>query len=315
MSPTESKFSPTTILRLIVTVLVLFALFFTIYRSAGQLGDSEIKLGNVDWWAWLLAMACYGGTMTLAGFFWFVVLRKFGQQVGFGQAFLAFFASQLGKYVPGKAMVVVIRTDMVRGDQVRTAPAAVSVFVETLTWIFVGSAIACLMLGLQFRQHVALTGTAIGLTVAAGVLTYPPIFRMIAGRFVARKSKSAARFLSGYDVRTMLTGWLLMGLGWCLNGLSLWLVIWGIPGADIAVSDFSLTLACVSLATVAGFVSLLPGGLGVREIVMIPLLGARFGVDVALVAAIAIRLIWLASELLGAGIIYSMRRREPSNAP
>ncbi len=60
---------------------------------------------------------------------------------------LAFFASQLGKYVPGKAMVVVIRTDMVRGDQVKTAPAAASVFVETLTWLFVGAAIGCLLIG------------------------------------------------------------------------------------------------------------------------------------------------------------------------
>ena len=99
-----------------------------------------------------------------------------------------------------------------------------------------------------------------------------------------------------------------MTLGWCLNGLSLWLVLRGLPGIDIAWSDYPLTLACVSLATVAGFVSLLPGGIGVRELVMIPLLGARFGSVNAIVAAVVIRIVWLVAELATSGLIYLLRR-------
>ncbi len=102
----------------------------------------------------------------------------------------------------------------------------------------------------------------------------------------------------------MSFGWIVMSLGWCLNGLSLWLVIRSMPETGITMDDFPLTLACVSLATVAGFVTLIPGGLGVRELVMIPLLGARFGAVTAVIAAIIIRFVWLASELLTSGIIY-----------
>jgi uncharacterized membrane protein YbhN (UPF0104 family) len=90
--------------------------------------------------------------------------------------------------------------------------------------------------------------------------------------------------------------------------LSLWMVLKGIPGTTVAVSDFSLAMVCVSLATVAGFVSLLPGGLGVRELVMIPLLGSQFGAVTAIVAAIVIRVIWLTAELATSGIIYGCRR-------
>jgi uncharacterized membrane protein YbhN (UPF0104 family) len=98
-----------------------------------------------------------------------------------------------------------------------------------------------------------------------------------------------------------------MALGWCLNGLSLWLVLKGLPGTDVQLSDFPLALACVSLATVAGFVSLLPGGIGVREMVLIPLLSTRFDPITAIVAAIVIRLVWLAAELATSGIIYFCR--------
>ena len=74
-----------------------------------------------------------------------------------------------------------------------------------------------------------------------------------------------------------------------------------LPGCELRPEDYWLTLACVSLATVAGFVSLLPGGIGVRELVLIPLLGPTIGPANAIIAAIVIRLVWLASELLGAG--------------
>ena len=83
----------------------------------------------------------------------------------------------------------------------------------------------------------------------------------------------------------------------------------GLPGTDMAAADFVLVLACVSLATVAGFVSLLPGGLGVRELVMIPLLGSRFGAPTALIAAVVIRIVWLASEVLVSAIMGSMSKR------
>jgi uncharacterized membrane protein YbhN (UPF0104 family) len=106
----------------------------------------------------------------------------------------------------------------------------------------------------------------------------------------------------------MSFGWAVMTLGWCLNGFSLWMVLRGFPGAEVTLSDYPLTLACVTLATVAGFVSLLPGGIGVRELVMIPLLGARFGPVTAIVAAVVIRIVWLAAELLTSAIIYVYRK-------
>ncbi len=255
-----------------------------------------------------MAVVVYVGAMFLSCLFWYRVLLALGQKPLFGKTLLAFFASQLGKYVPGKAMVVIIRTDIIRGPEVQTGPAAASVFVETLTWIFVGSAIASLLLALNFQGQTSLQITAITLTLIAGVLTWPTVFRKIAA-LITRSKSSGQSFLSGLGLNTMLFGWIVMSLGWCLNGLSLWLVIRGLPGTDITIDDLPLTLVCVSLATVAGFVTLLPGGLGVRELVMIPLLGTRFGAVTAVIAAIVIRFVWLASEMLTSGIIYWWRTK------
>ncbi len=61
---------------------------------------------------------------------------------------------------------------------------------------------------------------------------------------------------------------------------------------------------------------MLPAGLGVREIVLLQLLAPRLeqlmpgqGERLALVAAIVLRLIWLASEILIAAALYPLGKR------
>jgi len=294
--------------RILVALFVVAAIIYTVWKAASQLRESNIDFRNTAWGWWVCALACYIGTLGVSCCFWHRVLLAFGQRPRLIDSFLAFFASQLGKYVPGKAMVVVIRTDLIRGDGVKTGPAAASVFVETLTWIFVGSAIASLLLIFRFRDQFVLQLTAGLLTLASGVLTLPPVFRRIALKVGGVGGRKIVKTFEGLNFRTMSFGWVLMTLGWCLNGLSLWLVLKGLPDTSVTWAHYPLALACVSLATVAGFVSLLPGGIGVRELVMIPLLGAAFGSVNAIVAAVVIRIVWLAAELMTSGTIYLFRR-------
>ena len=298
--------------RAFVALSVVIAVVYTAVKTARQLQDNHFDFADVNLFWWLAAVGIYIATMTFSWLFWHHVLLALGQRATRTKTILAYFASQLGKYVPGKAMVVVIRTEMIRGDHVRTAPAAASVFVETLTWLFVGSAIGCLLLMILFREHTTMLMSAAILTLVAGSLTSPPVFRRIAQRSGAIKGRNANELLKGLNFPVMIYGWVLMTIGWCLNGLSLWLVLYGMGGVDVGWGDYPLALACVCLATVAGFVSLLPGGIGVRELVMIPLLGARFGSVTAVVAAVVIRLVWLSAELLTSGIIYVWTRNDRS---
>ena len=122
-------------------------------------------------------------------------------------------------------------------------------------------------------------------------------------------------FLEGFDIRTAVAGWILLGSGWVFNGLSLMLVVVALTGVGPGFELFGIALASVSLATVAGFISLLPGGIGVRELVIIPLLGGTVGVGIAVVAAVVIRLIWMAAEFSGAAIIYLVHRAIAVRSP
>ncbi len=307
---TNRRSSWLTVFRWSIAVLVLLAIGYTVRNVANQFKAHDFQLASIDYPILALSIVCYILAMLLSCCFWKLVLKRFGCHPSWNRTLLAFFLSQLGKYVPGKALVIVIRTDAIRDSQTGAGLAAASVFVETLTWIFVGSVIACLLTAIQFSQHPAMLWTAAILAGMAGVVTLPPVFRYLAIRLTRTTDPQVFAQL---DFGTMAQGWLLMSLGWCLNGLSLWLVLFSLPHTDITLTDYPLCLACVSLATVAGFASLLPGGIGVRELVLIPLLGPRFGSATAVIAAVLIRIVWLSAELFTTGIIYLTSRPQPTN--
>ena len=89
-------------------------------------------------------------------------------------------------------------------------------------------------------------------------------------------------------------------------GYDLWKLVQDGPTEELTKTQNTqpaLLTASVALAMVAGFLSLIPGGLGVREMVILSLL-APYGGTVALVSAVMLRLAWLLTEVLCAIILY-----------
>ena len=129
----------------------------------------------------------------------------------------------------------------------------------------------------------------------------------------------------GPEALPRLTGRLLVqGLfwssgGWVLLGLSQLAVVRAFDpaGADavVALGLVPVVIASVALATVAGFVvAVLPGGLGVREGVLMSALAPALGSDHAVVAALMLRLVWVAAELAAAAVLVPWFRRPVAGA-
>jgi uncharacterized membrane protein YbhN (UPF0104 family) len=68
-------------------------------------------------------------------------------------------------------------------------------------------------------------------------------------------------------------------------------------------------MASVSLAVVGGFLSGIPGGAVVREGILCWVLAREVTEATALAAAVVLRLVWLASELVISAVLYIMVRR------
>ena len=127
---------------------------------------------------------------------------------------------------------------------------------------------------------------------------------------MGKSDPTTAENLSKLGYGTLLLGWLLMGVVWLATGCSLWAVFRAL-GVELGLWEhLAGYTAAVSLAMVAGFLSLIPGGLGVRDLILLKLLVMLFGVReaVATVTSALLRLVWLVAELVISGILYVVKR-------
>jgi uncharacterized membrane protein YbhN (UPF0104 family) len=283
--------------------------------------DAWDGLADYAWQIQPLWLVLSGGLYVIGvlpcALFWYATLRRLGQRPRLLAALKAYYVGHLGKYVPGKAMVIVLRAGLVRGPDVQTAVAAVSVFCETLTTMAVGACLAAALIAVCFREQRFFIVISVALMAVAVTPTLPPVFRrlvMLSG--VGRRHPLALAQLARLDYRWLLGGWITIALGWTVVGLSLWATLRGLGIATVdgqaprALEHLPLWTAAVSLATVAGFLSFIPGGAGVREAVLIGLMQSTgFASPDALLAAAVLRIVWLVAELAVAGISYAIPRR------
>jgi glycosyltransferase 2 family protein len=290
--------------------IVAVVLWFIRGRIVEWWGDLEGHKFHFDI-GWLAAA---GGFYLLGslccGLFWHRTLRALGQDVGLPTALRAFFIGHLGKYVPGKAMVVVLRASLIRGPGVEASLAVVSVFIETLTMMSVGALLAATIVVVWFPEQPLWLAASLAMMAVAGLPTLPPVFRRVV-RWVTlgRLKPETLQKLDRLGYGTMLLGWALNVLGWTLLGLSYWAALRALGAASGSPwASLHLYVASVALATVAGFLSFVPSGAVVREAVltelMAPQIGGTMAGTTALTAAVLLRLAWLAAELLASAVLW-----------
>ena len=159
-------------------------------------------------------------------------------------------------------------------------------------------------IGLRLYHLAGLLGLGLGLAFTVVVL--PPVFRrlslLVSLPFPRMGPEALPRFSAGLLIRGLL--W--TAAAWVFMGASQLEVAHALLPLDRVqyVSLAPVVVASVALATVAGFVvAVLPGGLGVREGVLMYALAPALGEDLAVVAALALRLVWVAAELLAAAVL------------
>jgi hypothetical protein len=235
-------------------------------------------------------------------------------------ALRAYLISHLGKYVPGKALVVVMRVGLSTPYGCRAATSAFAALYETLTMMAAGGLLAGLAFGWGATVAVPgiyLSGQPISVPLPLIGLTLGFMFFVIIDPHIFPKLAGLARMpfpgvgpdaLPKFSYRLLFEGLLLATLGWILLGLSQVAVLSSLMPTGLPISIWPTAIASVALATVAGFViPISPGGLGVREWVLWTALGSVMDQDLAVVAALVLRLAWVIGEVLTAAIVVLIR--------
>ena len=287
----------------IILVVVLF-LGLTL-RRAYQ--DLQLHRDQLDTAKMSLPWIALGGVVYVLGMLpasqaWLQTLYAFRQKVPYWLGMQAYFLGHLGKYIPGKAMVIVLRVSKLREIGVEVKPTVVSVFVETLTSVSTGAILGCVLLLVQSpRPPGWMLWNAMLCIPCAFIFLLPHTFRGVLGFLAKSRIGSMPKGVNqAFTWQLMLRNCLWMGLGWCLHGTASWLVLIGLQpdGGLWSVQAWTVCTSAALLGAVVGFASMIPGGAIVRELVITWLLTTLVPQPIALAAAVVFRVVGLACELI-----------------
>lgn len=357
----------------------LFALVIAFVGRKAWLLWIEGDVGSVTiHWPWLIA----SGIFYLLGwlpsvFFWHRLIHQLGGTSNRSDVTRAFFAGHLGKYVPGKASVLLIRAGLLADRGCRPGVAALTSTYETLVCMGVGAAVGLTLAPIVWPRRVVEGLPAIlrptfshplifGLSIVVICVILVPVIAKLLG-IIARKltkpipdqrslltnpkrergvmpqdipnsqsvGASALADASGYipETHPVLTSsptplnapirirssFLLLWCfafvtTWLLHGLSLGSALRSV-GVQTSLLEWLTWTGDVSSASFLGFLAIFaPGGLGVREGILIELLKDHPGISQtqAVAATVLLRGVWLAAEILataGLGVLVRFRDR------
>lgn len=315
--------------------------------SQPQLYEEPLRLD------WLVPAAlCYLAGLGMGALYWWWLIRQLGHPARLLPLLRAYYVGHLGKYVPGKAVALVMRAAMAPPAGVPAGRAGLTAFYEVLTtmaggallalvvfltadggvifptmqdWSAAWAALVRLDLPPQAPPSGMLAAIALVLFVALVWPIVPPVFNRLAYRLVKPFRDPALGAFPRFTFTHLAVGLLAAAVGWMLMGLGVLCGAQAVPNATLAGVPWRGVAAALAIAYVAGFLILVaPGGLGVRELFLTWLLtpavaeGNGLPADEArgkvVLVVLLLRLAWTVAELLLAAILYPMTTRTPAGA-
>ncbi len=282
-------------------VIVLIAVIWVVWKNVSEISSYSFELD----FSYLIASFIVVVLNYLFCFLiWHWLTVAFGLHVPAVRAAKGWFLSYLGKYVPGKVALLLVRMDVYKDYSSR------KVAVATVVEYIVALVAACfvVLISLLFSPEIVpeyVRWFAVLGTVLLMSILYPPLLKKSVN-LVFRLIKKAPLLevpsfgkilllVGAYIVATLVAGFALFLL---LNSLSpvssrYYIVITGVYGI-------------AGLAGLAAFFA--PSGIGVREGVLLLILPSFIPEPAVVVGTIAIRLITTLTELLLAGFFAALDR-------
>jgi uncharacterized membrane protein YbhN (UPF0104 family) len=282
--------------RAVGQLLLLMTLVFVLVRLHSIWRDSTVSLNEIDWLPLSGAFLVAIGGVVASGFIWLRILENLGLKTDRRWTAI-FFQAQLAKYIPGSVWQYAGRATLARARGLPIRDVALSLPIEVSASVGGAAVVSAFLLGLW------------GLGIAAAAL-------LASVWLTLRANRSALRMLR--ELRAVGATLPLYAITALALGASFWLTANAL--LSVPATQFLYFVGAFSAAWIAGLVAIYaPGGIGVREAVLVAVLHSRLGSADALALAATSRavmtLIDVAVAAVGFFLLRGREARARSHAP
>ena len=273
-----------------LTFVVLVALGYYIHNNITEILNYDFQF---DWIAIILAFfAAVGGYLIMFSV-WQKLAFSFGLEASSKVAGKAYYLSQLGKYIPGKVGLVLVRMDAYRGYSRKNVALATGVeYIASFISACILILVATIFVDLHLPSY--LRWLALGLLIALLALLWPTVLKRVANFFFKLiKRQPVEKVPSFRKMLLIVFMYVIVGL---FYGLCLFLVLNSLSPVGIqyylAITGTFWAAALIGIAVLFA-----PSGIGIREGVLMLVLPAFVPEPTVIVGAILIRFVMITAEL------------------
>jgi glycosyltransferase 2 family protein len=237
---------------------------------------------------------------------WRLVMRGFGDPLSRSESAKIWFASILGRYVPGNVVMVAGRISMCRRHGIPAATTFASLVYENALILI--SAFLVAAASVPFWPPFEYKGYALLLAALAPVglfFLHPAVFGRLANAALRRLKRGPleATLPFGRVLALLLYyvgGWVLIGLAFTALAASV---------TPVSAAELALLVGGYAFAWEVGFLAFVtPSGLGVKEGVLFVVLGLAFPPPVAAALVVLSRLWQTLAEVVAAGAVWAIAK-------
>ncbi|HUO07101.1 MAG TPA: lysylphosphatidylglycerol synthase domain-containing protein [Phycisphaerae bacterium] len=294
--------------------------------AAQKAGNAHVRLSlsSIDWRYGAIAVAGFCGVMLISGSVWRWLAWRMGDRSPTGRLLAAYTFSQMGKYIPGKIVLLLMRIERAGRFGMSAGVCTLSTLLENALYMISGGIVGMLAIDpvlklLSPRIQPFVWPLAILVVIGLAIVCQPAIFYRGVGVLLKRMQRPPVAPEHRLGAGTLVLGVAGFVPCWICGGLALWATTCSLQ--PIPIGGALWFAGAFSLSAIIGMASPLPGGAGVREAVLgsavllqlMPLVGHDQAVlDASLVAVLQRVFQVLAELVLGASGAALTARRSPT---
>ena len=293
-------------IRLFFQIIILLACFYYLYKNASDLKNSLYTNNWNGWYLLLAALSAYACNL-LGVLSWQWILSGLGHPISRTEAAIAQLSPVLTKYLPGSMWPYLGRTYLTTKLGVPVKTVGVGLLFEFIEIIVSGIIFSLLVAPVEIIRLLP------GWTSQSLLRLFGVCLILLNFWIISEWKKSHNRKMTGADDSTQIRLWPLTWafviyiVAWIVFGISLWSAARSI--SILPIQALPLTASAYAIAYLIGLLILVaPNGLGIREGVLVLLLGAVLTGSQAVLVSILSRLMILVGDLIATGTAFLLRK-------
>jgi len=295
------------ILAVIVVAITFYFLWSQFSKNLSELKGFNWQINNIYL---ILAILVTIFFYLIAHLRWRLILKYLGFKISAYRSLKYWIFAELGRYIPGKLWFVLGRAYFGKKEGIRHSVIFLSTFLELV--VLAGTSVIMFLIGVAFVKNLELWILLLSLAFIIILLIgiYPPIFNWGFNLILRLLKREPHRIRIPY--KKML--WLVIVLifMWVVHGSAFYLTSKAIyPALQLSFQSYSLFIGVFAISWLIGFVSFLtPGGIGIREAVMTYFLGFYLPIPIAVMMAIAFRVLLIVAEFGFGAVLLILHKLE-----